>query len=185
MKKKWIIVDLFTTLISLAIVFRFVSVDAPRSDAKAPPRNCLAANSPQSRPSAGANGEPVASCEDLDAIQAAYVKDIRPIFETKCLMCHGNVEKMPLYSKIPPFSWLIRSDIEEAKEHHDMSFDFPFTGKKYDVPQDGLEDLVDVVQENSMPPPIYLAAHWKSRLSREESQKILKWANDSLKALND
>jgi len=185
MKKKWIFIDLLLTMAALGLVFRFVSVDAPRSNAKPPPRKCVSTNSPQSQPSKTADGEPLASCEDLDAIQAIYEKEIRPIFEAKCLMCHGNVDKMPLYSKIPPFSWLVQSDIEEAKEHHDMSFGFPFTGKKYDVPQDGLEDLIDDVQENSMPPPIYLVAHWKSRLTPEESKKILKWANDGLKALND
>ncbi len=185
MKVKWLILDLALTLIAVTLALRFVETEVPPSSAKAPARTCAPGAGTPGQAPVDVNGEPLASCAELDAINAAYQRDIRPIFAAKCLMCHGNVAKMPLYSKVPPSSWLVNHDIAEAKEHLDMSFDFPFTGKKMDVPQDGLEDLIDVVQENSMPPFIYKIMHWKSGLTKEERQKILGWANAGLKTLND
>ncbi len=185
MKKKLLLLDLISTAIAIVVILRFVDTDAPISRANPPTRNCVATKAPVGQAATNKDGEPIPSCAELDTINQAYLKEIRPIFEAKCLMCHGNVKKIPLYSKVWPVSWLVRSDVIEAKQHHDMSFDFPFQGKDIDVPQDGLEDLVDVINENSMPPIYYKVMHWKSGLTPEERQKILQWAKAGLKDMND
>jgi len=182
-KRLWIPFALL--LLAYTLATRFISYELPPPKLNPPPKHCIAKQTPHSLPSTSSDGEPLETCSDLDAINQVYVREIKPIFEAKCLMCHGVVSRMPLYARIPPASWLIRSDIREAKEHSDMSYDFPFVGKEVDVPQDGLEDLVDVLQQNSMPPLQYKLMHWKSGLSREERDSILKWAKASLKRLND
>lgn len=170
-------------LAAVTLVLRFIEVEVPAPAKTPPPKKCLAGEAAQ--PGTDAQGEPLATCAELDAINQAYLRDIKPIFAAKCLMCHGVVAKMPLYAKVPPSSWLVRYDIKEAQEHLDMSFDFPFVGKPTDVPQDGLEEVIEVVQEASMPPFIYKIMHWHSGLTPEESKKILDWANAGLKILND
>lgn len=163
------------------IALRFIETDFTIPANSPPAKKCL----PGDAPGTDSGGEPLATCAELDAINQAYLKDIKPIFEAKCLMCHGVVSRMPLYAKVPPSSFLVKHDIEEAREHLDMSFDFPFVGKPTDVPQDGLEEVIEVVQEGSMPPFIYKIMHWHSGLNAEESKKILDWAKAGLKTLND
>jgi len=184
-KKLIIFLDLIATALSVVILLRFVDTDAPVSHSTAPPKNCVADKAAAGPSAVNKDGEAIPSCADLDAVNQSYLKEIRPIFEAKCLMCHGIVKKIPLYSIVPPASWLVQSDMTEAKQHLNMSFDFPFPGKDVDVPQDGLEDLIDVINDNSMPPIYYKAMHWKSGLSQEERQKILAWAKGGLKDLND
>lgn len=177
-KKIFVILLLFG---AVTAVLRFIETDFTVPPKNPPAKKCLSGPAPGTDD----NGEPLATCTELETINQAYLQDIKPIFAAKCLMCHGVVTRMPLYAKVPPSSFLVKHDIEEAREHLDMSFDFPFVGKPTDVPQDSLEEIIEVVQEGSMPPFIYKIMHWHSGLSVEESKKILDWANAGLKTLND
>ena len=181
---KKLILPLLLLAIIATLFLRFIEVDVAAPAKTPPPKNCLEAADPSGK-AVDPNGEPLATCAELEAINQAYQKDVKPIFAAKCLMCHGTVNKMPLYSKVPPISFLVNHDIEEAQEHADMTFDFPFSGKHIKAPQEGLEDLIEVVQENDMPPFIYKTMHWKSGLSPEESKIILEWARAGLKTLHD
>ena len=163
---------LFILLVLIAgatLVLRFIEVQAPPDNRPAPALVCR---------EAGAAPDPnVASCDVLKQVSAAYEKDILPIFSSKCLMCHGVVAKYPLYAKVPPSSWIIRHDMEEAKEHMDMSFGFPFHGKDAKTPKEALSEIAEVVRENEMPPTIYKIMHWHSSLTPEEAKIILAWTN--------
>lgn len=169
MKKIWVLVLLFAAVL---LVLRFVEVDAPQDDRPAPALIC---RNPGEAPNAN-----VPTCEALKAVGAAYEKNVLPIFAAKCLMCHGVVAKYPLYAKVPPASHLIRHDIEEAKEHVDMSSGFPFHGKDAKTPMEALTEVVEVVDRNEMPPTIYKIMHWSSSLSSEEKKTILTWANEGM-----
>ena len=183
MKGKILGIGMALVALTLALRFIPIEVDAPR---KVPPaRICRAAGAAETLPATTSDGEPLADCAELDAINQAYLRDIKPIFAAKCLMCHGAVPKMPLYAKVPPSSWLVSHDIEEAQSHIDMTFDFPFDGHHVDVPQEALEEIIEVVDEASMPPFVYKIMHWHSGLTVEEAKKILAWANAGLKTLND
>ena len=66
--------------------------------------------------------------QELKQINDWYVKEIEPIFKSKCFDCHAVAKKLPWYSEIPGPKHLIRRDIREAKKHMDMTNDFPFAG---------------------------------------------------------
>ena len=172
MKKILIVLVLFAGLLA---ALRFIEVQAPPDNRQAPTPSC---REPNAAPDAR-----VPSCEALKTIAAVYEKDILPIFAAKCLMCHGVVAKVPLYAKVPPSSLLVRHDIEEAKEHMDMSFGFPFQGKDAKTPSEALSEIAEVVRDNEMPPAIYKIMHWHSSLSPEEARIILAWTNAGLGSL--
>ena len=88
---------------------------------------------------------------------------------------------MPWYAGIPGPKQLIQNDIKEAKEHMDMSNDFPFEG--HGTPKDDLEALNKTVKENTMPPIQYKILHWSSSLTEDEKRTVNKWVADSLKLL--
>lgn len=171
--KKILIIVLF--LLAVILVLRFVEVDAPQDMDPAP---ALVCRNPGDAPNAN-----VPTCEALKAVGAAYEKNVLPIFAAKCLMCHGVVAKIPLYAELPPTSFLVEHDIEEAKEHVDMSFGFPFYGKDAKTPMEALTEVAEVVRENEMPPTIYKIMHWHSSLTTEEKKTILTWANEGMGAL--
>lgn len=123
------------------------------------------------------------SKEKIAKINELYVKSVKPIFKAKCLDCHGSGKKVPWYYSIPGPKHLMDYDMEEAKEHMDMSNDFPFAG--HGSPKEDLEELEEVIKENEMPPWYYKAVHWSSSPSEEEKKIILEWISESLKILSD
>lgn len=120
--------------------------------------------------------------ETLESINALYLKNVKPIFQKKCLDCHGSGNPLPWYSNIPGPKQLILRDIKEAKRHMDMSNDFPFSG--HGTPEDDLKALAKTVKEGSMPPFRYKIMHWSSSLSEDNKKAINEWVEDSLKLIN-
>ena len=117
----------------------------------------------------------------LGEINREYLKKIKPIFEKKCLNCHGSNRKLPWYFSVPGPKHLMQYDIREAREHMDMSHDFPFKG--HGTAKDDLEALGKTIKKGNMPPLRYLLLHWDSSLEDFEKIEIEKWINHSLKLL--
>lgn len=119
--------------------------------------------------------------EVLAKVNQAYLADVKPIFERKCLDCHGE-RPLPWYAALPVAKQIIEDDVREAKEHMDMSEDFPFKG--HGNPKDDLEQLVKTLEQDTMPPWQYKLLNWNSSLSHSEKKVIHKWIQDSLIILN-
>lgn len=171
----------FILIFLFILITRFISIEAPHQDRSPPPQDCAESEAPQFDEEGFEiiNTRPL--CHHLDRINQAYLQKIKPIFKARCLHCHGVANSFPLYSKIPPASWLVQDDLEEAKKHMDMTFDFPFAG--HGTPKDDFEALAKVVNEGTMPPLRYRIMHWQSQLTDEEKKEIHKWIGDSLKIL--
>ena len=113
----------------------------------------------------------------LEKINALYRSSVKPIFQQKCMDCHSDQTKYPWYYRIPGLKQLLDKDIREGLEHLDISNDFPFGG--HGSPQEDLEGIREVVENNSMPIFRYQVMHWKSRLTEEEKRTILNWVDRS------
>ncbi|WP_200762383.1 heme-binding domain-containing protein [Nitrosophilus alvini] len=90
----------------------------------------------------------------------------REYFFRACKDCHSNETEWPWYSNIAPMSWLIQRDVEEGREHFNISE----WGVKRE--NDG-EEAAEEVREGEMPPWFYLIAHPEARLSKEEKKKFI------------
>lgn len=110
-------------------------------------------------------------------INALYVKNVKPIFKAKCLDCHGVGKEKPWYFSIPGPRQLMLHDINEAKEHMNMSEDFPFEG--HGALEDDLDAIERTIKENSMPPWQYKLVHWSSSPTELEKKIILDWIKKS------
>lgn len=118
----------------------------------------------------------------LTKINFQYLERIKPIFERKCLDCHGIGNTLPWYSNIPGVKQLIKDDIKEAVKHMDMRGDFPFIG--HGSPEDDLEALSKTIKNGSMPPLRYKLINWNSFLNKKEKETIQEWIKDSLMLIN-
>ncbi len=79
-----------------------------------------------------------------------------------CMDCHSNETVWPWYSRIAPVSWLVIHDVDEGRDHLNIS-----TG---DI---DLEEMIEEIQKGGMPPAIYLPMHPEARLSDSEKAELI------------
>lgn len=127
------------------------------------------------------NPEKVESEDILDRINKAYLKDVKPIFTQKCMDCHSNRTRYPWYHSLPILQNIIDQDIAEGREHLDLSSDYPFGG--HGSPEEDLDAIKEAIRDDSMPPLAYKLMHWSSRITHDEKETIMRWVDNSKKAL--
>ena len=91
----------------------------------------------------------------------------RALFMRACADCHSNETKWPWYSNIAPVSWLVQHDVDEGREHFNISNWLHQKKNKGD-------EAAEEVREGDMPPLVYLPAHPEARLSETEKKELVK-----------
>ncbi len=88
------------------------------------------------------------------------------LFNRACADCHSNETVWPWYSHIAPVSWLVVHDVEEGREHFNVS---AWGVQKKNEGDDAAEE----VEEDEMPPLVYLPTHPEARLTPEEKARLI------------
>ncbi len=89
----------------------------------------------------------------------------RQTFMQACGDCHSNETIWPWYSKIAPMSWLITRDVNEGRQKLNVS--------EWRVRKNEADDVVEVVQNGTMPPWFYLPLHPQANLNPSQKQAFL------------
>ena len=108
--------------------------------------------------------------------------DVRSILAKACLDCHSNNTRYPWYSNIQPVDWWMNKHIRNGKKG--LNFD-EYTSRSLRFQYNKMKDLVEQVKEGDMPLNSYTWIHKDARLTQEEKDKLINWANanmDTLKA---
>mgnify|MGYP001053222211 CR=1 FL=1 len=90
----------------------------------------------------------------------------RELFYRACANCHSNTTFWPWYSKIAPISWLIQYDVDEGREHFNVSM---WGVQKKNQGHDAAEE----VQEGEMPPLVYVIGHPEAKFSDKEKTEFI------------
>jgi len=90
----------------------------------------------------------------------------KELFNNACADCHSHQTKYLWYSNVAPISWLIEYDVEEGREHFNVSA----WGKQ--KKNEG-EDAAEEVREGSMPPWFYLPTHPEAKLTDTEKKELI------------
>ena len=90
----------------------------------------------------------------------------RALFMRACADCHSNETKWPWYSNVAPVSWLVQHDVDEGREHFNISNWLHQKKNKGD-------EAAKEVREGEMPPLVYLPAHPEARLSETEKKELI------------
>lgn len=85
----------------------------------------------------------------------------RALFIRTCGDCHSHETGWPWYSHIAPVSWLVQSDVDEGREHFNISM-WGFQEKN-----EG-DEAYEKFREGDMPPWFYLLPHPEAWLSDQE-----------------
>ncbi len=104
--------------------------------------------------------------------------DIDPVvfkvLERSCQNCHSDRTEWPWYSHIAPMSWLVESDVSQARMNMNLSRWDEYT---LDEQQDILARVGAVVRSRQMPPARYTLIHANAKLSPAERDQIYGWAH--------
>ena len=108
--------------------------------------------------------------------------DVKTILAKACNDCHSNNSTYPWYAKIQPVHWWLDGHIKDGKKH--LNFD-EYTHKSLRTQFHKMEETVDMVKKGEMPLNSYTWTHKDAKLTDEEKNKIIGWANtvmDTMKA---
>lgn len=100
--------------------------------------------------------------------------NIQSILEKSCYDCHSNNTVYPWYSKLQPVDWWLNDHIVEGKEELNFS---EFGSYKPLRMYFKLREIAHEVTDNEMPLESYLYIHGDAKLSDEQKQTLVVWAN--------
>jgi len=90
----------------------------------------------------------------------------KELFTNACANCHSHETTYPWYSNVAPISWLLARDVDEGREHFNVS---AWGVQKKNKAKDAAEE----VREEGMPPWFYLPTHPEAKLSASEKQELI------------
>lgn len=105
--------------------------------------------------------------------------EVAAMLRSACYDCHSYETKWPFYSHIAPSSWLVVSDVNEGRDHINLS-DWPqdpeHAAKKF-------EHMSDEIDDGDMPPGKYTLIHTDARLTDAQKKQLEDWLDSRAKAL--
>jgi hypothetical protein len=99
---------------------------------------------------------------------------VNSILRRSCYDCHSNETRWPWYAYVAPVSWLVAHDVEEGREHLNLSEWKKLTENKR---ASAADEMAEEVEKGHMPLPNYLRAHSDAKLSDEDVKTLRKWAD--------
>ncbi|HEY8512107.1 MAG TPA: heme-binding domain-containing protein [Cyclobacteriaceae bacterium] len=97
---------------------------------------------------------------------------VHDVLKAKCYDCHSNNTTYPWYTNIQPVGWWIDWHIREGKSELNFS---TFGDYPKDRADHKLEEVLEVLEEGTMPLKSYLWMHRNAAVTQEESQRIASW----------
>jgi len=125
------------------------------------------------------NISPAASPND---ISTKYVvpANVKQVLDRACDDCHSNNTNYPWYSNIQPVGWWLQHHVNEGKR--ELNFN-EFAGYPLKKQDHKLEELIKTVKEGEMPLTSYTWIHDNAKLSEQDKQLLLSWAQEIRKKI--
>ena len=104
-------------------------------------------------------------------------KEIMALFKRSCYDCHSNETKWPLYSYIAPFSWVVSSNVKNARRAMNFSSWKDIDDK---IKESRVKRMKQLINNSMMPKGSYLMMHKKAVLSKKDKITLSEWVNKEL-----
>jgi hypothetical protein len=101
--------------------------------------------------------------------------EVEAILRRSCYDCHSNETRWPWYAHVAPVSWLVAHDVEEGRDHMNLSLWGDLDEKHRERLR---EEIYEEVEAGEMPLPMYLRAHGDAKLSREDVDVLRAWSGE-------
>jgi hypothetical protein len=106
--------------------------------------------------------------------------NIQAILKTSCYDCHSNNTHYPWYVNIQPAAWFMSGHIEEGKRRLNFS-EFAAYSPKRQLRK--FNDIIENVNDGEMPLSSYLLIHTDAKLSTEQKETLVAWANAAIDSM--
>jgi hypothetical protein len=94
------------------------------------------------------------------------------IIQRACVNCHSQQTDWPWYGHVPPVSWLVARDVQQARVHMNLSRWQEYTA---DDRLRLLSEIGSAVRTREMPVQRYVWLHPEARITDIERQRIYRW----------
>ena len=102
------------------------------------------------------------------------------LFQRACQNCHSENTQWPWYSRIPPASWMIGKDVDDARRHVNFS---NWDSYGPEAQEEFLTRIGTAARTGQMPLPRYTLLHREAVLAPQERQQIYEWSRAEKKRL--
>ena len=100
--------------------------------------------------------------------------ELRQNLQEACMDCHSDRTNYQWYNNIAPVSWMVSRHVAEGKK----SLNFSEWGNFSNFDKiTALDGIYKEVKEDKMPLKSYSLIHKSARLSKEEKEKLITWAD--------
>lgn len=106
--------------------------------------------------------------------------EVQSILSVACDDCHSNLTRYPWYANVQPISGWLASHVNEGKRHLNLS---EFTNRKIAVQNHKFEEIIEMMKEGEMPMASYTWAHTDAKLSEQQRQTLVTWAQANMDSL--
>lgn len=104
---------------------------------------------------------------------------VTELLKGACYDCHSDETVYPKYAYIAPFSWSVKSHVNEGREH----LNFSVWGKyNDDLKKNMLEKSIQTIEDHSMPFPGYIVYHEKANLRKADRALLIQYFEGILKS---
>lgn len=117
---------------------------------------------------------PVEQSQTLFAVEKMPAP-VMAALQRACENCHSNETVWPWYSYVAPVSWIIASDVQNARAKMNFSEWGSYTAKRK---EERLEEICEQIANGDMPDPKYALLHRDARITPEERNAVCQWTED-------
>jgi hypothetical protein len=103
--------------------------------------------------------------------------DVQALLRRACADCHTHETVWPWYASVAPVSWLVAHDVDEGREHLNLSTWTDLAPRKQ---RKAYEEIVEMIEEEEMPLWYYVPLHPETQLTAAERARLIEWANGAL-----
>lgn len=98
---------------------------------------------------------------------------VQAVLKAACYDCHSNNTNYPWYTYVQPIGWMLANHIRSGKEELNFSEFGSYTARRQ---RSKLKAIANQVKDGDMPLYSYTIMHKDARLTREQKQLIIDWA---------
>jgi hypothetical protein len=111
-------------------------------------------------------------------------KNVQHVLQAACYDCHSNNNNYPLYNYLQTTAWILANHITHGKK--DLNFS-EFGSYSVRRQQSKFKSIASQIKDGEMPLYSYTIIHKNARLTQEQKNLIISWAQhnkDSLDNIN-
>ncbi len=98
---------------------------------------------------------------------------VMDVLRRACLDCHSHETRWPWYAYVAPASLLVAHDVEEGREHLNLS---EWNAETPSWQAHHAEEMVEEIEDGEMPPWFYTPLHGEASLSEADVDVLRTWA---------